>query len=179
MADIIAEAKKIAEECGFSHIGDLQVDTIKVRVEAREGCEVNKCGAYGKSWSCPPACGTLEECEERLRKYKRGLLLQSTGQLEDNFDSETMMNTIAEHGKRFDTFRDRLYTQFPGVFLIDGVCHRCEKCTYPDAACRFPDKTSYSMEGLGMIVSEVCKDNNILYYYGPNTITYTGAVLLD
>ncbi|MDR0598122.1 MAG: DUF2284 domain-containing protein [Treponema sp.] len=179
MADIVAEVRKIAEECGFSHIGDLLVDTIKVRIEAREGCEVNKCGAYGKSWSCPPACGTLEECEAKLRKYKRGLLLQSTGQLEDSFDSETMMNTIFEHGKRFDIFRDLLYAKYPGIFLIAGVCHQCEKCAYPDKPCRFPDKISYSMEGLGMIVSEVCKDNSIPYYYGPNTITYTGAVLLD
>ena len=32
MADIVAEVRHIAEECGFSHIGDLMVDTINVRV---------------------------------------------------------------------------------------------------------------------------------------------------
>ncbi|MDR2258318.1 MAG: DUF2284 domain-containing protein, partial [Treponema sp.] len=77
MADIVKEVWQIAEECGFSHIGELQVDTIKVRIEARQGCEVNKCGSYGKTWSCPPGCGTLEDCEAKLRKHKRGLLLQS------------------------------------------------------------------------------------------------------
>ncbi|MDR2516495.1 MAG: DUF2284 domain-containing protein [Spirochaetaceae bacterium] len=179
MADIVAEMWKIAEECGFSHIGNLQVDTIKLRVEARDGCAVNKCGRFGTSWSCPPGCGTLEECEAKIRAYKRGLLLQSTGELEDPMDSETMMGTAFEHGKRFDEFRKKVHEKAKGAFLIDGVCHQCEKCTYPGEPCRFPDKTSYSLEGLGMIVSELCKDNNMLYYYGPNTITYTGAVLLD
>jgi predicted metal-binding protein len=179
MADALKDVTQIAEECGFSHIGDLLVDTIKLRVEARQGCEVNKCGAYGTSWSCPPGCGTLEECDAKIRAYKRGLLLQSTGEMEDNFDSETVMGTAAEHGKRFDALRKIIHEKYPGAFLIDGVCHQCEKCTYPGEPCRFPGKTSYSMEGLGMIVSEVCKDNSVSYYYGPNTITYTGAVLLE
>jgi predicted metal-binding protein len=179
MADIVKEVWRIAEECGFSHIGELLVDTIKLRIEARQGCEVNKCGHYGKSWSCPPGCGTLEDCDARLRKYKRGLLLQSTGEMEDSFDYDTMMDASRVHGERFDALRDRLHEKYPGVFLIGGVCHQCETCTFPGRPCRFPAKTSYSMEGLGMIVSEVCKDNNIPYYYGPNTITYIGAVLLD
>jgi predicted metal-binding protein len=179
MADIVGEVWRIAEECGFSHIGELAVDTIKLRIEARQGCEVNKCGHYGKSWSCPPGCGTLEDCDARLRKYKRGLLLQSTGQMEDSFDYETIEGTSRKHGECFDVFRNRLHENYPDVFLIGGVCRQCKTCTYPDAPCRFPDKTSYSMEGLGMIVSEVCKDNNIPYYYGPNTITFIGAVLLD
>jgi predicted metal-binding protein len=179
MADIVGEVRRIAEECGFSHIGDLAVDTVKVRVEARQGCEVNKCGHYGKSWSCPPGCGTLEDCDAKLRKYKRGLLLQSTGQMEDSFDYEAIEGTSRLHGERFDRFRNRLQEGYPGVFLIGGVCRRCQSCGYPDTPCRFPDRISYTMEGLGMIVSEVCADNNLPYYYGPNTITFIGAVLLD
>jgi hypothetical protein len=35
------------------------------------------------------------------------------------------------------------------------------------------------MEALGMIVSDVCKDNNLPYYYGPNTLTYVGCVLIE
>ena len=35
------------------------------------------------------------------------------------------------------------------------------------------------MEGLGMIVSDVCKANGMKYYYGPGTLTYTGCVLTD
>ncbi|MDR0628659.1 MAG: DUF2284 domain-containing protein [Treponema sp.] len=37
----------------------------------RDVCAVNKCMAYGTNWSCPPACGTLEECEARIRRSFR------------------------------------------------------------------------------------------------------------
>jgi len=35
-----------------------------------------------------------------------------------------------------------------------------------------------SMEAMGLLVSEVCEAAGLPYYYGPNTLTYTGAVLL-
>lgn len=194
MADIMQEVRKIAEEYGFSHIGDLRVENIKLRAEAREACAVNKCGAYGKTWACPPGCGDLEECAARLGKYQRGLILQSTAELEDNFDSETMMNVAFAHGKRVEEFRKKLMEQYQGPFLFFGsagacgeddgssrsnACGHCKECTYPDAPCRFPDRANYKLEGFGMIVSELCRDNNIPYYYGPLTITYTGAVLIE
>ena len=30
-----------------------------------------------------------------------------------------------------------------------------------------------------MIVSDVCKANNMKYYYGAGTLTYTGCILTD
>jgi hypothetical protein len=34
------------------------------------------------------------------------------------------------------------------------------------------------MEAMGMVVSDVCRANNLPYYYGPNTLTYVGCVLV-
>ncbi len=65
------------------------------------------------------------------------------------------------------------------MIIGTGACTRCEKCTYPDKPCRFPDKMTSSMEALGMVVSDVCRDNGIPYYYGQGTITYVGCVLID
>jgi predicted metal-binding protein len=60
-----------------------------------------------------------------------------------------------------------------------GACGRCEHCTFPDKPCRFPDKMTASMEAYGIVVSDVCQSNNLPYYYGNNTLTYTGCVLLE
>jgi predicted metal-binding protein len=59
-----------------------------------------------------------------------------------------------------------------------GPCKRCRECTYPHEPCRYPKQMTISMEAMGMLVSEVCKDNHLPYYYGPNTLTYVGCVLL-
>ena len=58
-----------------------------------------------------------------------------------------------------------------------GCCTVCKECTYPDAPCRFPEQKMSSMEALGMLVLEVCKANDMRYFYGENTIAYTSCFL--
>ncbi len=180
---MFAEFEQYAQkglEMGFTHVAPLKADTIICRYEVRGDCAVNKCHAYNKSWACPPACGTIEECQQRIREYENGLILQTTGELEDNFDYESMMATSANHAKHFEAFSDYIKEICPSALLIGtGGCLRCKQCTYPDAPCRFPNKLTHSMEAYGMVVSEVCQANNIQYYYGKNTITYVACVLVN
>lgn len=82
---------RIALEEGFTYAKELKMDTIELLPEVRKMCENNTCRAYGKNWACPPACGTLEECGERLKGYSRGILLQTVGEIEDWMDFEGMM----------------------------------------------------------------------------------------
>lgn len=172
--------KQLALDCGFSHVGMLDADTIEVRTEVREACAKDKCQAYGKNWVCPPACGTLEECGERIHRYKKGLIVQTTGELEDSFDLEGMEELTVNHTKSFDKFADLLRAQYPDALILgDGMCKRCKTCTYPDNPCRFPEHQTSAMEAYGMVVSEVCQKNDIPYYYGPGTLTYVGCVLVE
>lgn len=95
-------------------------------------------------------------------------------------DVETMMETEAEHKKHFFALEEQLRAKYPTMLPIGaGCCTRCKECTYPDNPCRFPDKTFASMEAYGMLVTQVCQDNNLTYYYGPCTITYTSCFLLE
>jgi predicted metal-binding protein len=172
--------EQIGQEAGFSRIAPLEADTIQLLPDVRNMCEVNNCGAYGTIWSCPPACGTLEECEERVRRYHRGILVQTTGELEDEFDGEGMMETEARHKENFTRLHDVLIKEYPQMLSLGaGGCRRCKKCTYPDAPCRFPEKKFASMEAYGMLVTQVCQDNGLDYYYGKGTITYTSCFLLE
>ena len=58
-----------------------------------------------------------------------------------------------------------------------GACRLCEKCTWPDEPCRFPELVFPSMEACGLFVSQVCKDNGVPYYYGPNTMAFVSCCL--
>ena len=66
------------------------------------------------------------------------------------------------------------------VFLrsrcIGDIVNRMVR-TDADALCRFPEKMVSSMESYGIVVAEVCKANDLPYYYGKNTIAYTSCVL--
>ena len=101
----IQELCALAREIGFDQAGQLDPSTIELKEEVREMCASGKCAMYDKRWSCPPGCGTLDECRELLKGYTRGILVQSVGELEDNFDIETMMETEAAHKERFYAMR--------------------------------------------------------------------------
>jgi predicted metal-binding protein len=164
----------LAKDAGFTHVAPLNPETIELKEEVRQMCEA--CGRYGKCWSCPPGCGTLEECRQRVQLHQKGILVQTVGQLEDEFDGEAMMETQEQHKIHFRALCDKL--QDADVLKLGaGCCTICKECSYPDAPCRFPEKMVSSMESYGMVVAEVCKANNVPYYYGKNTIAYTSCIL--
>ncbi len=169
----------IAKECGLDACGKMDPAKLEFMPEVRAMCAADKCQNYNRSWSCPPACGTLEEMRERCSAYSTGFLVQTIARMEDEYDIETMAEAPKKNGENFNRLVDRL-TEL-GLDMLPmgaGGCRRCEKCTYPDAPCRFPDKVHPSMEACGLLVSKVCTDNDMPYYYGPNTIAYTGCILL-
>lgn len=170
------QAMRMAEETGFSHWGVFPVEDLRFLPEVRAACEVNSCGRYGKSWSCPPACGSLEENERRARAFRWGVLLQTTGQMEDDFDIEVMIEAEQLQKKRFEAYCARLEGE-ECLPLGAGSCTICAQCTYPDAPCRFPERMRVSMEAFGLQVTDVCRAAETPYYYGPRTITYSGCVL--
>lgn len=170
-----------ARDAGFTLVAPLDVSTIDLRDEVREMCAVNKCHAYNTNWSCPPGCGTVEECRRRIATYTDGFVVQTTAQLEDDFDFETMAAASAQHGKNFVAFLKKLRSEHPELEVLPlgtGECINCKKCTYPDAPCRFPELMSSPMEGYGMVISDVCKKNNIPYHHGRGTLTYVACYLL-
>ena len=167
-------------EVGFSHAGELNCAGLRFLPEVRDMCAAGRCGMYGKSWRCPPYCGTLEEIAARAKTYSRGVLVQCTGELEDDFDVECMIATEADLKEKFQLLVARIREEYPDCYPMGaGTCTICTQCTCPDAPCRFPDKAISSMEASGLVVSEICEKSGLPYYYGPLTMTYTACVLID
>ena len=167
---------KLAEDIGFSHTGPLDPKTLQLRQQVRQMCAA--CHQYARRWSCPPGCGALEELREKIAVFSKGILLQTMGELEDEFDGEAMMETEQRHKENFRRLVDELRL-LPEDFLPMGAgcCTLCKTCTYPDSPCRFPERMISSMEACGLVVADACRDNGLPYYYGKNTITYTSCIL--
>ena len=169
----LEELKQLALDCGFSHVGKLESSTIEMHKEARDSCAENKCRAYGKNWNCPPGCGTLEECEARVRAYNWGVIVETTAELEDSMDYEGMMQLGKDHKEHFDKFADAVRKAYPKALILgDGACSRCKECTYPDAPCRFPDKMFPCIESHGILVTMLAESVGIEFNYGGNIVTW-------
>ena len=168
---------KKAKEMGFTYAGKLDPASLTVKEMVRDTCADGKCGAYGHSWTCPPACGTLRECAERMRRYGRGILLQTVGQLQKTIDTKGYMETEKAHKENVMRFAKELRGVYPDALILSaGSCRICKTCAYPEP-CRFPEKAVSSMEAYGLFVTQVCRDNHMEYYYGPKTIAYTACAL--
>ena len=170
----------LARQAGFSQLTELDAAVLKPMTEVRNMCSADRCRSYGKSWSCPPACGSIEYAARCISQYRRGLIVQTTGELEDEFDLQAIAAIEARHKKAFLNLARQARLLFPGCLpLSSGTCSLCRKCTYPDQPCRFPGKRLSSMEAYGLLVSDVCQKSGLPYYYGPKTITFTACILTD
>lgn len=171
---------KLAKEIGFTGACALDPSILQFRQEVREMCAADKCRSYNKSWMCPPACGTLEEAAQKASGYKRGIIVQVTKNLEDDFDIDGMMEAEEDQKRFFYELTEKVREEYPDCLpMSTGACQICKECSYPDAPCRMPGKAMPSMEAYGLVVSDVCTKSGIPYYYGPHTLTYSGCILID
>lgn len=171
------QMKNLALACGFDYAVDVDISTLVCREDVRAMCAEDKCHAYGKNWTCPPNCGTVEECGRRIASYGSGILVQTVGQLKRSIDWRGTVALEKRHLENFHKTAEAIRTLHPQVLCLGaGGCRICEKCAYP-APCRFPEKACSSMEGYGLFVTDVCRKNNLAYYYGEKTLAYTACFL--
>ncbi len=176
----IDELAVLAKEAGFTYAAPLAMDSLEFREEVRSMCAEDRCKSYGKSWSCPPAVGSVERAGERAGAYSRGIIVQTAGALKDSFDMDGTAAIMQRHRKSFDTLIRQIRCFYPGCLPMGaGACRLCRSCTYPDRPCRHPDRMVSSMEAYGLLVSDVAIRSGLKYYYGENTMCFTSCVLID
>jgi predicted metal-binding protein len=170
--------KEIADRVGVCQFGIVNPQDVEFVQEVREYCEDNRCQQYGKTWACPPAIGTVDECRERAWKYDKMLVFSGKFDLEDSFDFEGMMAGMQNFKTIAHALEDELKPFYGDHLMLSNEgCGNCEICTYPDQPCRFPDRVHGSIEGYGIFVGKLAKMAGIRYTNGENTVTYFGAFL--
>lgn len=176
----IDELAALAKEAGFTYAVTLDMDSLEFMEEVRSMCSADRCKSYGKSWSCPPAIGSVERAKERAEAYHRGILVQTAGTLADSFDMDGTAAIMKKHRKNFDTLVRQVKYFYPDCLPMGaGTCRICRSCTYPDRPCRHPDIMISSMEAYGLLVSDVAIKSGLKYNYGENTMCFTSCVLID
>lgn len=167
-----------AKQLGFDEAAPLDPGILVARADVRAMCAADKCGAYGKNWTCPPAVGTLEECQERMRRYHTGLLLQTVGYMTKAVDSRCYRETERRHLQNLRALAREVRRVYPDALCLGaGGCRVCKVCAFPEP-CRFPEEAMASMEGYGLFVTQVCRDAGLAYHHGQRTVTYTACILL-
>ena len=100
-ASLASELAAQARTRGFALCGCAPAASLYVNPAVRSLCAEDRCRSYGRNWTCPPACGTLDDFAAALAARAVALVVQTVEQLEDEFDIEGMMATERVHKERF------------------------------------------------------------------------------
>ncbi|MBR6678120.1 MAG: DUF2284 domain-containing protein [Oscillospiraceae bacterium] len=169
----------LAKDIGFSRFAAVDVSALLAREDVRQLCAADRCGHYGKNWSCPPYAGELTAAQKQLARCTEGVLVQTTGNLADEFDIEGIGRLMQLHSRRFATLARQARLLYPKVLpLSAGPCTVCRRCTCPTRPCRFPQKRLSSMEAFGLMVGDVCRAAGLPYSDGSKTMTFTSCILI-
>ncbi len=174
------DRKKLEEQIAQYPIFEyafIEADKIPFRDKVRYICET-ECPQYGRSWSCPPAVGTVRECRERCARFNSGFLFTTLAEVNDMENMEEMLDTRMEHEKITEQVR-RLFMEQCGKVLTLSTesCALCKTCTYPDAPCRHPERMLPCVESYGILVTELAEECGISFMNGAGVVTWFSLIL--
>ena len=170
------DIQKLCMEYGAAKAEEIPVSKLVLQPHLRKYCELNHCGLYGKSYTCPPYVGEVDALIARLQKFSHAVIWQNIYPLEDSFDFEGMMAAKKRHQEMTLKIANAVYAKYgknAALVLSAGGCAECPNCaqrTYEP--CRHPDSALVSLEAYGVNVSQIGEVSGLSYVNGPNTVTY-------
>ena len=139
-----------------------------------------ECPMYGHSYSCPPAVGTKEECEERCLGFSSGFIFSTIAEVNDIANLEETLATKPEHEDVTRLIRDRFTQEFGEVLALSAdACSICDECAYPDAPCRHPDRMLPCIESHTIVVTDIAEKVGMEFFYGANVVTWFSIILFN
>ena len=151
----------------------LQPDELPFSERVQQVCR-QECPMYGKSWSCPPAVGSVEACRARCLNFDHALLLVTVQEVADSSNLELTLATKPVHNELVHQVERLLQAQGCSTLTLSAdACARCDACTYPDSPCRQPELQTPCLEGYGIVVSDLAErcgvpfppEMHLVYWY--------------
>ena len=169
---------KKAITLGFTNAVWLNGVNIACDAALRAYCNPEGCPNHGQNWVCPPGCGSLEACAERVSRYREGILLQSVTALSPPVAGDTYKTLSRAHNLRLKKLLETMDSQqFDMLALTTGGCIFCDTCAYP-LPCLRPDVRMNSLSAYGIDVGKLCEQAGLQYAFRPDRVYYTALVLI-
>ena len=153
----------------------LKTDELVFTERVREICRT-ECPMYNKSWACPPAVGTVDECRARCLRYPEALMLTSVTEVQDIADLSQTLATRAPHEELTRRAAALVREQTGDVFVLSTeACAICEHCAWPDSPCRHPDRMYPCVESHGILATDIAEKHGLTFFNG-NIVTWYSLI---
>ena len=139
----------------------------------------SECPMYGKSWACPPAVGSVEECEKKCFAFSDCLMIATITEVADIADIEDSLATRGEHEALTNQIAELLRQQGIEPYILSTeACAECERCAYLDGQlCRFPERMHPCVESHGINIVPAMEELGIPFISGENLVTWVSLLL--
>lgn len=150
---------------------------ISFKEEVRQIC-MWECPRYGKSWSCPPGVGTVEECKEDCLQYEGVFLFTTIAEVSDVANLEETLQTRFEHENITRSIGEIFRKEGAKVKLLSSEsCAICDICAYLEKKeCRHPDYMIPCIESQGILVTELGERYGIPFIDSLTTVQWFGLI---
>lgn len=155
----------------------IQTEDLEFSERIRWICE-HECTMYNRTWACPPAVGTVEECCARCMQFEGALLIATINEVNDIANLEETLSTRGDHEEITRAVLDLVRAESAeAMALSTEACMHCAHCAWPDGPCRFPEKMFPCVESHGIVVTALAEKANIDFYAEGNLVTWFSLIL--
>ena len=144
----------------------------------REICR-QECPRYGRSWSCPPAVGSVASCREKCLSWPHVLFLSTVAEVSDISSMEETLATRAAHEAVTISIENGMRAMGLDVYTLSSdSCAICESgpdapgCAYPGSPCRHPEVMHPCIESHGIVVADLVEKCEMDYYLGERVLLW-------
>ena len=173
---------KLCLDQGAFKAEEIPVTSLVFAPELRKLCEDNRCGRFGRNYTCPPFSGEVDMLINKLKTFSKAVIWQNVYHLEDSFDFEGMINAQREHNEQVLNISKQIYKNIDRdkcVVLAAGGCTLCETCAaVTGEPCRDAENAFSSLEAYGIFVSKIESVSGLKYINGEDTVTYFAGAFL-
>ena len=158
--------------------GFVDPKTLDFTQRVRYICQT-ECPMYGKSWACPPAVGSVEECKAKCMNFTDCLMIATITEVADIANLEETLATRGDHEALTNEIAALLRQQGIAPYILSTeACAECERCAYLDGQpCRFPERMHPCVESHGINVVPAMEQLGIPFISGENLVTWVSLLL--
>jgi len=151
----------------------LDPKTLEFSQRIRHICSA-ECPMHNKTWACPPAVGTVDECQKRCLQHENCLLIGTVTEVQDIANITETLATRPAHEEVTNTVRDFFREQGVEPYVLSTeACHICPRCAWEDGQpCRHPDRMHPCVESHGINLIPTLEENGLEFQYGENVVTW-------
>ena len=143
----------------------------------RKVCQ-QECPRYGKTWACPPAVGSVAECQGRCLSFENCLMIATATEVADIGNMEATLATTPAHEAVTNQVAERMGELGEKVYVLSTeACVLCQRCAYLDGEpCRKPEKMHPCVESHGINLIPTLEENGMEFQYGGNVVTWVSLL---